>query len=51
MNVNYSQLEQELENLRAENIQLKEILNTENQTIMDFQGLFEASKSKFDLFN
>ena len=51
LSVNYSQLEQELENLRAENIQLKEILNTENQTIMDFQGLFEASKSKFDLFN
>jgi len=51
LSVNYSQLEQELENLRAENIQLKEIINTKNQTIIDFQGLFEASKSKFDLFN
>ena len=51
LSVNYSQLEQELENLRAENAQLKEIINTKNQTIIDFQGLFEASKSKFDLFN
>jgi hypothetical protein len=32
-------------------MQLKEIINSKNQTILDFQGLFEASKSKFDLFN
>lgn len=37
--------------LKAENTQLKEIINNKNQTIIDFQGLFEASKSKFDLFN
>ncbi len=48
---NYTQLENDLEMIRNENIQLKDIINTKNQTIIDFQGLFEASKSKFDLFN
>ena len=48
---NYTQLENDLEIIRNENIQLKDIINTKNQTIIDFQGLFEASKSKFDLFN
>ena len=51
LNKNYSQLEQDLEMLRNENIQLKEIITSKNQTILDFKGLFEASKSKFDLFN
>ena len=48
---NYSQLEQDFELLRNENIQLKEVINSKNQSIIDFRGLFEASKSKFDLFN
>ena len=51
LNKNYTDLEHELEILKNENNQLKEIINTKNQTIIDFQGLFEASKSKFDLFN
>ncbi len=51
MNKNYSILQNDLEVIRNENIQLKDIINTKNQTIIDFQGLFEASKSKFDLFN
>jgi chromosome segregation ATPase len=51
LNKSYAQFEQELDILRKENNQLKEIINTKNQTIIDFQGLFEASKSKFDLFN
>ncbi len=51
LNKNYSQIEQDLEMLRNENIQLKEIIASKNQTILDFKGLFEASKSKFDLFN
>ena len=48
---NNSLLKQDIEMLKAENTQLKEIINNKNQTIIDFQGLFEASKSKFDLFN
>ena len=48
---NYSQMQSDLEIIRNENMQLKDIINTKNQTIIDFQGLFEASKSKFDLFN
>jgi DNA repair exonuclease SbcCD ATPase subunit len=51
LNKSYAQFEQELDILRKENNQLKEIINTKNQTIIDFQGLFEASKSKFDLFD
>ena len=51
LNKNYTELENELEILRNENNQLKEIINTKNQTIIDFQGLFQASKSKFDLFD
>ena len=51
LNKNYSQLENDLEMLKAENMQLKEIINSKNKTIIDFQGLFEVSKSKFDLFN
>ena len=48
---NISQLQNDLDMIRNENMQLKDIINTKNQTIIDFQGLFEASKSKFDLFN
>ena len=51
MNKNYALLQNDLEVIRNENMQLKDIINTKNQTIIDFQGLFEASKSKFDLFN
>ena len=51
LNKNYSKLMEDNELLRAENIQLKDILDTKNQTILDFQGLFEASKSKFELFS
>ena len=51
LNKSYAQFEQELDILRKENNQLKEIINNKNQTIIDFQGLFEASKSKFDLFD
>lgn len=48
---NFSQMQSDLDMIRNENMQLKDIINTKNQTIIDFQGLFEASKSKFDLFN
>ena len=51
LNKNFSQIQSDLEIIRNENMQLKDIINTKNQTIIDFQGLFEASKSKFDLFN
>ena len=51
INSNYTQIQQDLDLIKAENAQLKDILNTKNQTISEFQGLFEASKSKFELFN
>ena len=51
LNKNNLQLKSDLEIISKENFQLKDIINTKNQTIIDFQGLFEASKSKFDLFN
>ena len=51
INQNYSQMQQDLEIFKSENAQLKEIINTKNQTIADFQNLFQASKSKFELFN
>ena len=51
LNKNYSKLMEDNELLRTENTQLKDILNSKNQTILDFQGLFEASKSKFELFS
>ena len=51
INSNYTQMQQDLDLIKAENAQLKDILNTKNQTISEFQGLFEASKSKFELFN
>ena len=51
INKNYSQMQQDLDLIKAENMQLKDIINSKNQTIVDFQNLFEASKSKFELFN
>ena len=47
---NYSELENELSLSKNENIQLKNIINNKNQTINDYQQLFEASKSKFEIF-
>ena len=47
---NYSELENELSQCKSENMQLKKIINTKNQTIADYQNLFEASKSKFEIF-
>ena len=47
---NYSELENELNQSKSENIQLKKIINNKNQTIADYQNLFEASKSKFEMF-
>ena len=47
---NYSELENELNQGKNENIQLKKIINNKNQTIADYQNLFEASKSKFEMF-
>ena len=44
-------MQQDLDLMKAENKQLKDIINSKNQTINDFQGLFQASKSKFELFN
>lgn len=51
INKNYLQLKNDMEIISNENLQLKDIINTKNQKILDFQGLFEASKSKFDFFN
>ena len=51
INQNYTQMQQDLDLIKAENAQLKDIINSKNQTINDFQGLFQASKSKFELFN
>ena len=44
-------MQQDLDLMKAENKQLKDIINSKNQTINDFQGLFQSSKSKFELFN
>ena len=48
---NYSLLEEELKSLKNENKNLKGIIKNKNQTIKDFQGLFQTSKTKFDLFS
>ena len=47
----YIKLQQDFDLIRNENIQLKEMINSKNQNMMDFYGLLDASKSKFDLFN
>ena len=47
---NYAELEKELTLSKNEIIQLKNMLNSKNQTIAEYQNLFEASKSKFELF-
>lgn len=47
----YIKLQQDFELIRNENIQLKEMINSKNQNMIDFYGLLDASKSKFDMFN
>ena len=47
---NYSELEKELNLAKNENMQLKNIINSKNQTISDYQKLVQESKSKFELF-
>ena len=47
---NYSDLENELNISKSENGKLKSIINKKNETIAEYQRLFEESKSKFDLF-
>ena len=47
---NYSEVEKELTITKNENIQLKNLITAKNQRINDYQNLFEASKSKFELF-
>ena len=47
---NYAELENELSLIKNENIQLKKIINNKNQTIVEYQNLFETSKSKFEMF-
>ena len=47
---NYSELEKELSLAKNENMQLKSIINTKNQTIAEYQGLFLESKAKFETY-
>ena len=47
---NYSDLERELTVTKNENMQLKEIINSKNQSIAEFQSLVQMSKSKFEMF-
>ena len=47
---NYSELENELSLCKNENIQIKNIINKKNQTIAEYQRLFEDSKTKFEMF-
>ena len=47
---NYSDLERELTITKNDNIQLKNIIESKNQRINEYQNLFEASKSKFEMF-
>jgi hypothetical protein len=44
-------IEQELKLIKNENKKLKSIIKDKNNRIKDFQGLFQTSKTKFDLFN
>ena len=48
---NCSLLEKEVIMLRKENNNLKGIIKNKNNDIKDFKGLFQTSKSKFELFN
>ena len=43
--------ENEIEKLKKENIQLKELLNTKLKIISEYQKIIEISKEKFLLFN
>ena len=47
---NYSELENELSAAKEENICLTKKLKEKNQTLCEYQQLFESSKSKFELF-
>jgi len=47
---NYSELEKELSLAKNENMQLKSIINSKNQTIAEYQGLFMESKTKFETY-
>ena len=47
----FIKLQQDFQLIQNENIQLKEMINSKNQSMIDFYGLLDASKSKFDLFN
>ena len=47
---NYTELEKELNLAKNENMQLKNMINSKNQTISDYQRLVQESKSKFELF-
>ena len=47
----FIKLQQDFQLIQNENIQLKEMINSKNQNMVDFYGLLDASKSKFDLFN
>jgi chromosome segregation ATPase len=47
---NYAELENELSLSKNENIQIKNIINKKNQTISEYQRLFEDSKTKFEMF-
>ena len=47
---NYSELENELSLSKNENMQIKNIINKKNQTISEYQRLFEDSKAKFEMF-
>lgn len=47
----FIKLQQDFQLIQNENIQLKEMINSKNKNMVDFYGLLDASKSKFDLFN
>ena len=47
---NYSDLENELNFSKNENAQLKSIINKKNETVAEYQRLFQESKEKFEMF-
>lgn len=51
LNKNFSELQNELLESRAENIHLKEILAKKNEMISSFQVMFEDSKTKFEQYD
>lgn len=50
LNKNYTEIENENQKLKLENTQLRDIIEAKNHTILDFQSMFEASKSKLASF-